>query len=114
MNYQLQSLLMEILASEGGVAQQLSCLSEQRLSRIASASKGSESAGHKKIEISRGAPSLTTMFQATASYALEGSIAVGGSGVRWLRDNLGAIKSAEDSEAIAASVPDSAGNSHFP
>ncbi len=49
------------------------------------------------------------LTQAKTSYALEGSIAVGGSGVRWLRDNLGAIRNAEDSEAVAASVPDSAG-----
>lgn len=52
-------------------------------------------------------------MQADVGYALEGSVAVGGSGVRWLRDNLGAIKSAEDSESIAGSVPDSAGQCLF-
>ncbi len=39
-------------------------------------------------------------------YALEGSIAVTGSLVRWLRDNLGLIGSAADIEELARSVPD--------
>jgi glycerol kinase len=39
-------------------------------------------------------------------YALEGSIAVAGAGVRWLRDQLGVIDSAAEVEALAASVPD--------
>jgi len=42
-------------------------------------------------------------------YALEGSIAVTGSLVQWLRDNLGLIESAAEIEALAASVPDSGG-----
>jgi glycerol kinase len=40
------------------------------------------------------------------AYALEGSIAVAGAGVRWLRDQLGVIGSAGEVEALAASVPD--------
>jgi glycerol kinase len=40
------------------------------------------------------------------AYALEGSIAVAGAGVRWLRDQLGVIASADEIEALAASVPD--------
>lgn len=43
------------------------------------------------------------------SYALEGSIFVGGSVVQWLRDGLGIIKSSGDVEALAASVPDTNG-----
>ncbi|MFN8082238.1 MAG: glycerol kinase GlpK [Kineosporiaceae bacterium] len=42
-------------------------------------------------------------------YALEGSIAVTGSLVQWLRDNLGLISSASEIEALAASVPDNGG-----
>ena len=42
-------------------------------------------------------------------YALEGSIAVTGSLVQWLRDNLGIISSAAEIEALAASVDDSGG-----
>jgi len=42
-------------------------------------------------------------------YALEGSIAVTGSLVQWLRDNLGLIDSAADIEALARTVEDSGG-----
>ncbi|MCW2751314.1 MAG: glpK, partial [Aeromicrobium sp.] len=42
-------------------------------------------------------------------YALEGSIAVTGSAIQWLRDQLGIIKAAADSEALAASVDDNGG-----
>jgi glycerol kinase len=42
-------------------------------------------------------------------YALEGSIAVTGSLIQWLRDNLGLIGSASEVEALAASVPDNGG-----
>jgi len=44
-----------------------------------------------------------------AAYALEGSIAVTGSLVQWLRDNLGLISSADEIEELAASVPDNGG-----
>jgi glycerol kinase len=42
-------------------------------------------------------------------YALEGSVAVTGSLVQWLRDNLGILREASDVEALAASVPDNGG-----
>ena len=42
-------------------------------------------------------------------YALEGSIAVTGSLVQWLRDNLGIISSAPEVEKLAASVEDNGG-----
>jgi glycerol kinase len=42
-------------------------------------------------------------------YALEGSVFVAGSLMQWLRDQLGLIKSAGDSEALARSVDDNAG-----
>ncbi len=41
----------------------------------------------------------------SANYALEGSIAVSGSLIQWLRDNLGIISSASDVEELALSVP---------
>lgn len=41
------------------------------------------------------------------TYALEGSIAVAGSLIGWLRDNLGIIGDASEVEALARSVPDS-------
>ena len=43
------------------------------------------------------------------SYALEGSVFVAGSLIKWLRDELGIIAAAEESEALARSVPDSGG-----
>jgi glycerol kinase len=42
-------------------------------------------------------------------YALEGSIAVTGSLVQWLRDNLGIISETKEIETLAASVPDNGG-----
>jgi glycerol kinase len=65
----------------------------------------------------RAAPSahglLTTvgykLGDAPAVYALEGSIAVTGALVQWLRDNLGLIASASDIEPLAATVADNGG-----
>jgi len=42
-------------------------------------------------------------------YALEGSIFIAGAAVQWLRDGLGLIATAAESEAVAASVPSSEG-----
>ncbi len=44
-----------------------------------------------------------------AKYALEGSVAVTGSAVQWLRDQLGIIEKSSDIEALAQSVPDNGG-----
>jgi glycerol kinase len=56
---------------------------------------------------------LTTVcyqFEGAAPvYALEGSVAVTGSAVQWLRDQLGMIRSAPEIEALANSVEDSGG-----
>jgi glycerol kinase len=49
------------------------------------------------------------MGESAPIYALEGSIAVTGSAVQWLRDQLGIIGAAADVEALAASVPDNGG-----
>ncbi len=42
-------------------------------------------------------------------YALEGSIAVTGSAIQWLRDQLGIISGAAQSETLAREVPDNGG-----
>src|SRR6185312_5037247 len=47
--------------------------------------------------------------QKPAQYALEGSIAVTGALVQWLRDNLGLIEKSSDIEALARSVKDNGG-----
>ena len=43
------------------------------------------------------------------SYALEGSVFVGGAVIQWLRDELGLIASSAESEAFATKVDDTAG-----
>ena len=43
------------------------------------------------------------------TFALEGSVFVAGSLIKWLRDDLGILASAEESERLARSVPDSGG-----
>lgn len=45
----------------------------------------------------------------TVTYALEGSIFVGGSVVQWLRDGLGLVRSSAEIEALASSVSDNGG-----
>mgnify|MGYP003334478583 CR=1 FL=1 len=42
-------------------------------------------------------------------YALEGSVAVTGSAIQWLRDQLGIISSASEVETLAKSVADNGG-----
>jgi glycerol kinase len=44
-----------------------------------------------------------------ACYALEGSIAITGALVQWLRDNLALVSSAQELDQLAASVPDNGG-----
>ena len=43
------------------------------------------------------------------SYALEGSVFVAGSLIKWLRDDVGLIGTATETEALARSVPDNGG-----
>jgi glycerol kinase len=56
---------------------------------------------------------LTTLAfklgDAPAQYALEGSVAVTGSAVQWLRDQLGIIQSSSEIEPLASSVSDNGG-----
>jgi len=61
---------------------------------------------------SHGGLLTTVAWQApdgTLSYALEGAVFVTGAAVQWLRDGLGLIETAAQTEALAASVPDSGG-----
>jgi glycerol kinase len=46
------------------------------------------------------------------AYALEGSVFIAGAAVQWLRDGLGLLARADESEALARSVPDT-GGVHF-
>ncbi|MEP7348904.1 MAG: glycerol kinase [Sphingorhabdus sp.] len=53
----------------------------------------------------------TVLYQLNGErhYALEGSVFVAGSLIQWLRDDLGLIKHAADTETLARSVPDNGG-----
>lgn len=46
---------------------------------------------------------------ATTEYALEGSVFIAGAAVQWLRDGLGIIETASETEALATSTPDTGG-----
>lgn len=48
-------------------------------------------------------------FEGEVTYALEGSVFVAGAAVQWLRDELGLISSAADTETLAMKVSDTAG-----
>lgn len=66
--------------------------------------------GDKPIDSKNGL--LTTIawgIDGKVTYALEGSVFVSGAVVKWLRDELGIIKSAEETEEIARSVRDTGG-----
>ncbi len=55
---------------------------------------------------------LTTMawrLGRKPTYAFEGSVFMGGATIQWLRDELGLISTAPESEAVAASVTDNGG-----
>lgn len=57
---------------------------------------------------------LLSTWLTTGHYALEGSIFVGGDAVKWLRDGLGILDAASQSEAMAQSVPDTGGVTFVP
>ncbi|MCK6566562.1 MAG: glycerol kinase [Chloroflexi bacterium] len=67
--------------------------------------------GKKPVQSKAGL--LTTLAykigDADAVYALEGSIAITGALIQWLRDNLGLIQSSAEVEALAKSVEDNGG-----
>jgi glycerol kinase len=67
--------------------------------------------GEKKVLSRHGL--LTTLAyrfgDQPAVYALEGSIAITGALVQWVRDNLGMIRSSEEIETLARSVEDNGG-----
>ena len=52
---------------------------------------------------------VLTQLGGKRTYALEGSVFVAGSLVKWLRDSLGVIASAAETAALASSVPDTGG-----
>ena len=66
--------------------------------------------GKKLVRSRRGL--LTTVAcdaRGGPAYALEGSVFIAGAAVQWLRDGLGLIAEARETEALAMSVPDTGG-----
>ena len=70
---------------------------------------------HTGAEAKESKNSLVTTIVASpptvdhTEYALEGSVFVGGAVVQWLRDGLGLVQAAPETEFLAQSVPDSGG-----
>jgi len=52
---------------------------------------------------------VLTQCDGLRTYAIEGSVFVAGSLVQWLRDSLGIVEVASQTEALARSIPDSGG-----
>jgi glycerol kinase len=52
---------------------------------------------------------VLTQMDGQRTYAIEGSVFVAGSLVQWLRDSLGIVDLAGETEALARSIPDSGG-----
>src|SRR4029077_5372473 len=55
---------------------------------------------------------LTTVawtVEGATAYALEGAVFIAGAAVQWLRDGLGLLKQAAETQALARSVPDTGG-----
>lgn len=52
---------------------------------------------------------VLTQCEGERTYAIEGSVFVAGSLVQWLRDSLGIVEVASETEALARSIPDSGG-----
>jgi glycerol kinase len=66
--------------------------------------------GDKPVQSSNNlVTTIAWQIDGKTTYALEGSIFIGGAVVQWLRDGLGILKSASEIEALASSVPDSDG-----
>ena len=69
---------------------------------------------HTGHEVCASKHNLVTTIAASApgvatEYALEGSVFVAGALVQWLRDELGLVETAAETEAVAKSVPDTGG-----
>jgi glycerol kinase len=72
--------------------------------------------GHKRIQSQNGM--LTTIAWKTpdgeTTFAMEGSVFMGGAVVQWLRDGLGIIRKSEEVESLARSVSDNGGVAMVP
>ena len=65
--------------------------------------------GRRAVASGNGLITTLTASLDRPDYALEGSVFIGGAAVQWLRDGLGLVKTAAETEEIALSVPDTGG-----
>ena len=65
--------------------------------------------GHEPVSANRLLATRAASTGPDAQFAIEGSVFIGGAAVQWLRDKLGIIATAAESEPLAASVVDTNG-----
>jgi glycerol kinase len=65
--------------------------------------------GHEPVSKHRLVATRAASINSSAQYAIEGSVFIAGAAVQWLRDRMGLIRQAAETEAIANSVPDTGG-----
>jgi len=65
--------------------------------------------GHPPVSRNRLLGTRAASTDGSPQFAIEGSVFVAGAAVQWLRDKLGLIQTAAESEPLAASVPDAGG-----
>lgn len=65
--------------------------------------------GHLPVSRNRLVATRAASTSAQPQFAIEGSIFIAGAAIQWLRDRLGLISSAAESEELASSVPDTGG-----
>jgi glycerol kinase len=66
--------------------------------------------GQRLVRSTRGlVTTIAWRIGATTTYALEGSVFIAGAAIQWLRDGLGIIRTASETEALARSVRDTGG-----
>ncbi|MDE2562980.1 MAG: glycerol kinase [Sphingomonadales bacterium] len=70
---------------------------------LASTGEAQPRSGHRLLG------TILTQADGKRSFALEGSVFVAGSLIKWLRDTMGLVGSAQETARLAASVPDSGG-----
>ncbi len=65
--------------------------------------------GREPVSKNRLVATRAASADASAQFAIEGSVFIAGAAVQWLRDKLGLIRTAAESEGLAASVADTGG-----
>jgi len=66
--------------------------------------------GEAPVASSRGlVTTIAWRIGGRTTYALEGSVFIAGAAIQWLRDGLGLLRNAAESQALAESVPDTGG-----